>query len=273
MTFPIGAQLSGSYVLQSGSYVRFSSLLQDLRYVGVTGAQLNPLILIDFTPPVVTNCPGNKKIYASTLANKKTAYVGWAEPVFTDPLGISSVVANCSIFRNFTIGNTTVGYTATDNSGNVNTDCTFVIQVVDNVPPSIVCPPNQTYNLSADSSTVTLTASDLTPNASTYSDNSGDSAYTLSTVLLQGYMFGTSDVVRNVTDVNGNVLTCECVKLASPLCDAEFLLFRYHNHHRARLFPANRRNVLAGHHGVHAVIGRHHHTVERPDGKRQLRHC
>nr|WP_288836626.1 LamG-like jellyroll fold domain-containing protein [uncultured Flavobacterium sp.] len=115
-------------------------------------ATANQIVTVtDNVPPTIT-CPGN--ISANTSANGTgdcytTVNIG--TPTTNDNCGIASVVARVSgtiintATYQFPIGNTTINWTVTDNSG-LTASCNQTITVIDNENPSISCPGNQNVN-------------------------------------------------------------------------------------------------------------------------------
>ena len=63
-----------------------------------------------------------------TDTGKNTATVTWTEPTATDNDGVKAVTSDHKPNEKFPIGETTVTYTATDNSGNT-ASCSFKITV------------------------------------------------------------------------------------------------------------------------------------------------
>ncbi|MDW8849359.1 gliding motility-associated C-terminal domain-containing protein [Flavobacterium sp. MMLR14_040] len=111
----------------------------------------------------------------------------------------------------FPVGTTTLKYTATDSSGNVSTECSFDITVVDAEKPTIMCAvPSASYNNDLGVCSFTVVDNSLDPvaadNCSTVSvlNNFNNSA------TLNGAIFpvGTTNVIWTATDAAGNTETC-----------------------------------------------------------------
>ena len=155
--------------------------------------------VVDNIPPVITGCPTN--ITASANASCQ-ATVSWTAPGFSDncagaTLGVSK--ASGSLFN---IGTTQVIYTATDAAGNTAT-CTFMVNVVDNIPPVITgCPTNITASADAScQATVSWTAPG-------FSDNCAGAMLGVSKAPGSLFNIGITTVVYTATDAAGNAATC-----------------------------------------------------------------
>ncbi|MDP3913489.1 MAG: HYR domain-containing protein [Bacteroidota bacterium] len=96
---------------------------------------------IDTEKPTIINCPAN--ISVPVTDGLCSAVVSWTEPTATDNCTLTSFVSNLSPGATIAVGTSTVTYTATDNSGNVET-CSFTITVTDNITPAITCPSGAT---------------------------------------------------------------------------------------------------------------------------------
>ncbi|MDG1262664.1 MAG: HYR domain-containing protein, partial [Flavobacteriales bacterium] len=139
------------------------------------------------------------------------ALVTFATPGNTDNCAVASVVNDYNGTDNATdvyiVGTTTIEWTATDIHGNVTT-CTQTITITDDEAPIITCPANITQT--ADNGTcdaiVTvdpLVATDNCDVASIVNNYNGtDDASDM-------YSVGTTVVTWTVTDIHGNVATCE----------------------------------------------------------------
>ena len=80
----------------------------------------------DNEKPVFDQCPGDQDV--TTDIGYPTAVVNWTQPTATDNSGIQTLTSTHKSGENFTIGNNTVTYTATDDAGNTET-CTFFVIV------------------------------------------------------------------------------------------------------------------------------------------------
>jgi hypothetical protein len=94
-------------------------------------------------PPSISGLPGGITVNADN--GQCGAVVTWAAPSISDDCSTPTVVISRASGSFFSIGNTTVTYTATDAKGNSST-ASFVVRVNDNQTPVITCPPNLTVN-------------------------------------------------------------------------------------------------------------------------------
>lgn len=96
---------------------------------------------IDTEKPIILNCPAN--ISVPVTDGLCSAVVNWTQPTASDNCTLTSFVSNLSPGVTIAVGTSTVTYTATDNSGNVET-FSFTITVTDNIKPTISCPAGAT---------------------------------------------------------------------------------------------------------------------------------
>jgi len=101
----------------------------------------------------------------------------------------------------FTVGSTTVTYTADDGNGNT-ASCSFNVIVTDNQLPSISCPANIVQNNDANqcSAVVNYTV--------TASDNCGTPAISYSKASGTVFQLGATTVTATANDGNGNMVSC-----------------------------------------------------------------
>lgn len=79
----------------------------------------------DATPPTLSNCPSN----ISLTAANSTAVATWTTPIATDNCTANPTISSNYISgQSFTLGNTTVIYTAKDSSNNTAT-CSFIVSI------------------------------------------------------------------------------------------------------------------------------------------------
>ena len=126
---PAGTTVSITYTAFDGannvSYCQFSFTAED-----------------DNVPPVFTNCPfdgGMIQAYVDVFDCDAT--VTWAAAVATDnctPTPLVNITPNITAF-DFPLGFTTQRFVATDAAGNT-AGCSFIVEVIDNTPPSLACP-------------------------------------------------------------------------------------------------------------------------------------
>ena len=82
----------------------------------ITVNQLCFLFMSDVTPPSTQNCPAS----FSDQSNNLQKQVTWTPPVFTDNVGVTSVLSNRQPgFTMDTYTSITIRYTATDAAGNI----------------------------------------------------------------------------------------------------------------------------------------------------------
>lgn len=154
----------------------------------------------DIEDPVIS-CPSNVTAYADATSNGTA--VTWTAATATDNCSIQSITSDIANGSTFTLGTTTVTYTATDGSGNTAT-CMFDVTVLDTVSPVISgCPADitQTNDLDSCGAAVSWTAPTFYDNSGSYtvvySHNSGDY-----------FPVGTTTVTVTVTDAAGNSSVC-----------------------------------------------------------------
>ncbi len=91
----------------------------------------------DNTLPVITNCPANITL---PLVSGCSRSVTWTPPSASDNCGVASFTSNISPGAIFSLGTTTVTYTATDINDNPAT-CVFTVTIEDNTAPVVAnCP-------------------------------------------------------------------------------------------------------------------------------------
>ncbi len=96
-------------------------------HTSISGVLINSSIL-DYIPPWFLNTPGD--VIVDVDPQKATAIVHWEEPIATDNSGqIADLTKSHSSGQRFSIGGTTVTYTATDPSDNTVT-LTFLVIVI-----------------------------------------------------------------------------------------------------------------------------------------------
>lgn len=156
---------------------------------------------IDNTPPTFTFCPANVSVSATTpdcMAKVKLS----AATATDDCAGIASIVSDHPDSL-YTVGSTTVRYTATDKSGNTAT-CQLVVQVTGN-PNSAVftgCPANITVNAPANACTAVVNWTAPALNAPC-----GLSNPQVSSNFQPGHAFAVGDTTVRYT-LTGSTATC-----------------------------------------------------------------
>src|SRR5260221_38644 len=153
-------------------------------------------------PTFSTPCPGNIQVFTSS--GSCTATATWTPPVATDNCGTVNLTSDHNPGDTFSLGITTVTYTAKDQHNNTST-CSFTVTVKDNISPTISsCPSNANVFVNA-SCKYTLPAY-----TATVTDNCGTATLTQSPVagtVLSGH--NTAQLVTlTATDAAGNASSC-----------------------------------------------------------------
>ncbi len=99
------------------------------------------VVVIDNTPPVVSNCPANITVQTGANNPNCSQTVNWTEPTATDNCGgaLSFFSRSNAPGSTFNVGTTQVTYVFKDAANNQST-CSFNVIVQDNTPPEITCP-------------------------------------------------------------------------------------------------------------------------------------
>ncbi|MBK7174158.1 MAG: choice-of-anchor L domain-containing protein [Bacteroidales bacterium] len=155
------------------------------------------LTITDNQGPTISG-PGNIIVNADPgLCSASSVNLGL--PVANDNCGLESVVNNAPSI--FPVGNTLVTWTATDLSGLTATS-TQVVTVIDNQPPTIICPPSVVVNADPGQSF----ASGVNLGTPVTSDNCGvDTTYNNAP---SQFPVGSTLVTWTVIDINGLSATC-----------------------------------------------------------------
>jgi hypothetical protein len=141
------------------------------------------ITVVDNEKPVITSCPSGKIVNTDPgVCYATAATVNAGEASATDncnPVGVTGIRSDgASLGANYSVGNTTILWTATDASNNTTT-CAQTITVIDNVPPTIsgesastfvLSPPNHTMR----DVTINYTATDNCAVTSTLSVTSNE---------------------------------------------------------------------------------------------------
>lgn len=153
--------------------------------------------------PVISGCPSNVTVYTGPGRTTCDQTATWTPPTVSNCGGVVTMTSNYQPGNTFSVGTTTVTYTAT-NEANVSSTCSFTVTVIDNTKPVITCPPpvlnSNCRQNTAPAITGTATATDnCDPNPSvTYSDatvQTGIGKYTITRTW-------------TATDAAGNTATC-----------------------------------------------------------------
>lgn len=172
---------------------------------GCTDSGQGIIVQSDPIPPSIS-CPSTANISTDAGSCTSSASVGTATS--SDNCGVASTVVSNS--GPYSVGTTTVTWTATDVNGNTAT-CSQDVVVTDNEDPTILgCPQNISVTpASSDCSPeVTWTAPTASDNCGvslTSDHNSGDS-----------FPIGTTTVTYTATDLAGNSVTCSFDVVITP---------------------------------------------------------
>ncbi|XP_071943009.1 uncharacterized protein [Antedon mediterranea] len=155
----------------------------------------------DVQDPEFKFCPDS--IFTETGHRSSTARVSWKTPEIEDNSGQVSLVASMSPGSSFNIGTTSVVYTASDNSNNMN-KCEFNVTVEDKESPVLECP-DDIIAIAPTPSGIAIAWPDPR-----YIDNSGKSVI-LSSKSNSGdiFTFGTHTVIYTGFDQSENSGTCQ----------------------------------------------------------------
>jgi len=161
--------------------------------------------------PVIT-CPDPSSISLNTDPGECTATYDPGIMVVDDCTPASELIIECTAngvtttgepgVMEFPKGSTTVFCTATDGEGN-SSRCILGVEVTDNEPPTITCPPSVSRNLGVCSDETTVNFADPVAN-----DNCP--MFTVETSHNSGDEFpqGTTEVIYTVTDMGGLSSSC-----------------------------------------------------------------
>ena len=149
----------------------------------------------------VADCPDDFAVVADADCN---AVASWIEPSFSGDCGQITVTSSHDPGDAFTVGTTTVTYTATSDLG-ASATCTFNVTVTDNTPPSIDnCPANFTLAAPAGACEASVTWPAIT------GTDACSGAVVIQTSVANGATLPVGDTIVFVsaTDAAGNVATC-----------------------------------------------------------------
>jgi|GEM_PF-386169 len=163
---------------------------------GNTATCITVVTVVDNQLPVIV-CPANTTVDAN--ANCQATGVSIGLPQVSENCTISSISNDAPGV--FPVGTTQIVFVATDNSGNTGT-CIKTVTVLDNTPPTIVCP----GNITASTAPGLCTAAQLTLGNPTVDDNCPGAGFSVD--LPTTYPLGTTVVLYTATDNSGNTATC-----------------------------------------------------------------
>ena len=215
-----GQSINQSEGLTSGSV--FPVGLSTISYTA-TDAASNSVVesftitVNDNEKPIISNCPSD--VIRTSDAGVCTANVSWTEPLVTDNCSSGSNIVWTKSHNpgdEFSVGETIVIYTATDEKGNVSDACSFTVTVTDNQKPIISnCPEDITLNTNSGSCDAVATWTEptgtdncsgtLTWNKSHSSGSSFPTGNTTVTYTLSDEAGNTSSVCSFIVSVTDNV--------------------------------------------------------------------
>ena len=181
------------------------------------------VIVVDNQKPIINGCPTN--IAQNVDAGQCDAVVTWVEPSATDNCTLSGSLIWTKSHApgdSFSVGTTTVTYTAEDEDGNISNPCTFDVTISDNEAPVAICKV-ATINLNTSGSAI-LIASDVNNGSTDNCTALGSLIITLSKTTFNCADKGDNVVVMTVKDAAGNTNTCNAtvtvVDAISPVISA-----------------------------------------------------
>ncbi len=159
----------------------------------------------DVQAPVFIGCPAD--IFVSNDLDVCEATVTWPAPIATDNCSSTALIITNTHNSGdvFLVGVTTVTYTATDISGNIQT-CSFTVTVNDTLKPVFVSCPTD-ISVSNDLDVCEATATWTVPTAT---DACSSIAPIITNTHNSGDVFpvGITTVTYTATDISGNIQTC-----------------------------------------------------------------
>ncbi|XP_063957984.1 hyalin-like [Lytechinus pictus] len=172
--------------------------------VDENGNEVNCTFVVTVKAPTIYGCP-DQTIVKDNEPGLDDAVVTWVEPRIQDASSTTSLTSDIKSGSRFVIGETTVTYTLTDISTNVET-CEFIVQVVDVEPPTFTsCPDNITSRVLAESACNTSSPQWTEPTAT---DNDGTPTISTSHSTGSGFDCGSTAVNITATDRSGLVGYC-----------------------------------------------------------------
>jgi hypothetical protein len=166
---------------------------------GNTAECLTKVHVADVESPIVT-CPNDTTIYSTTATCN-----GWMLfnplPTYFDNCGIDTAFSDHPSAM-YPPGITEVHWIVRDNYGN-NTGCSYHIEVIDTIRPSIICPTDREFNTSSSACTRVVP----TIGTPIVSDNCGTPTF-FNDHPTTTYSLGETEVTWTVIDQNGNTNSC-----------------------------------------------------------------
>ncbi|MFT5107833.1 MAG: hypothetical protein ACI9UA_003468, partial [Pseudoalteromonas tetraodonis] len=152
----------------------------------------------DSEKPVISGAPND--IVTTTEPGLATAAVAWTPPTATDNVGVVSLTSSHPPGNVFSVGVTTVTYTATDTASNVCTD-SFTVTVNDEEKPEIAGLPDDIVVQAEPGNTTAV----VTWEEPTATDNVGVTSLTANLPSGSDFPIGETVVVYTAEDAAGNV--------------------------------------------------------------------
>ncbi|MCH2215081.1 MAG: HYR domain-containing protein [Flavobacteriales bacterium] len=160
------------------------------------------VIVVDEEEPIIT-CPDDIEINAGVECS---TIVNFPDATATDNCGVPSItqIEGPLSGSEFPIGETTIIYEASDDSGN-STTCSFTVTVTEDDAPTIICPENLSVEASAG-----LCEAVVTYDPPIAFDDCGDVTLSLIGGISSGDVFpvGTTVVTFEAEDGSGNIAIC-----------------------------------------------------------------
>ncbi|MGB1574147.1 MAG: HYR domain-containing protein, partial [Flavobacteriales bacterium] len=154
----------------------------------------------DDEDPAISGTPAD--ITQTNDAGNCSAEVAWTEPTAADNCAIATFTSSHSPGATFSVGATTVTYTATDIHGN-SSSASFTVTVTDDEAPAIAGMPAD-MTLSNDAGDCSAIASWTAP---TSSDNCGVTSFTSTHDSGDSFAVGSTTVTYTAMDAAGNTTT------------------------------------------------------------------
>jgi hypothetical protein len=163
--------------------------------------------------PTITGCPSDISVNTGANATTCSAQVTWTEPTADNSCLDVTSSSTHEPGDIFPVGTTTVTYSFTNIGG--TSECSFDVTVIDNTVPTAVC---QNYTLNLVNGMGTVTAANINNGSS---DNCEIATLSVSPADFTCEDAGENIVTLTVTDVNGNVSTCDATVTVQyqPTCE------------------------------------------------------
>jgi gliding motility-associated-like protein len=168
----------------------------------------------DTIAPMIIDCPTDTIVIAD--ANACGRVVGWEEPTAIDNCGGIVIIESDLVSGTpLPVGVRTVTYTATDESGNVDS-CSFTIEIQDVTPPTFTnCPDTIQVDVEMGICEAVATWEDIIAQ-----DNCGLDTLIGSHMPGDTFLVGLTTVEYIAVDINGNQSTCSFAVIVGSLADA-----------------------------------------------------